>query len=440
MQKRKIQTNTKIFDSSHESRVTSHFSRGFTLFYAVLVSSLLLAIGLAVLNITYKEFVLSSGARDSETAFYAADTALECALYWDGNAHAFGFYGDSLAEGLVGFWRFEDNPGETAIDSSGNGNHGILANPNVSDWTSAGAIDNGLTFNGTDDFVGVADAGSLDFGTSPYTITFWFQLNAPFDATTVTTLPFFSRYNSSSANTSAVLQGTDYTVADAGTAGRLRVKVESASGSPKYWYTNQVSWTAGHWYHVAIVVDDTPANSDIYIDGTRDSVAGQSAGGAYNANNITAPWQWGKGQYDPENKTAVSYFAGTLDEIRIYNRALTQTEVQAVHDGDVLAQFNNPIEQGSVPGSIMCGGDDINDPATGWYTSPDGDGWNVETGTYGNGSPYARTTFDMLFEDGTCSLTSVFKDSTSTTIIARGYNTCDITNPRRLERAIRAHY
>lgn len=57
--------------------------RGFTLLFSVLVSSLLLAIGLAVFNIGQKELILSSTARESQFAFYAADTGIECALYWD---------------------------------------------------------------------------------------------------------------------------------------------------------------------------------------------------------------------------------------------------------------------------------------------------------------------------------------------------------------------
>lgn len=58
--------------------------RGFTLLISIIISSLILAIGLSILNITLKEFILSSIARESEYAFYAADAGMECALYWDG--------------------------------------------------------------------------------------------------------------------------------------------------------------------------------------------------------------------------------------------------------------------------------------------------------------------------------------------------------------------
>ncbi len=57
--------------------------RGFTLLIAVLISGVLLSIGLAIFNITIKELLLSSSGRDSQFAFYAADSGTECALYWD---------------------------------------------------------------------------------------------------------------------------------------------------------------------------------------------------------------------------------------------------------------------------------------------------------------------------------------------------------------------
>jgi len=55
------------------------------LLFAVLISSLLLSIGIAILDLTLKEFLLSSAGRESQFAFYAADDAMECALYWDHN-------------------------------------------------------------------------------------------------------------------------------------------------------------------------------------------------------------------------------------------------------------------------------------------------------------------------------------------------------------------
>ena len=67
----------------------AHSKQGFTLLFAALVASLVLSIGIAVFNITLKELKLSSAGRESQFAFYAADTGAECALYWDFQHNAF---------------------------------------------------------------------------------------------------------------------------------------------------------------------------------------------------------------------------------------------------------------------------------------------------------------------------------------------------------------
>lgn len=64
-------------------RTTPQKEKGFALLFTVLVVSILLAISLSISNITLRELVLSSTTRDSHIAFYAADTAYECALYAD---------------------------------------------------------------------------------------------------------------------------------------------------------------------------------------------------------------------------------------------------------------------------------------------------------------------------------------------------------------------
>jgi Tfp pilus assembly protein PilX len=66
-------------------------SRGFALLVAVVLTSVLLSVGLALLDISYKQVILSSTARQSQYAFYAADTAMECALYWDQKQNAFSY-------------------------------------------------------------------------------------------------------------------------------------------------------------------------------------------------------------------------------------------------------------------------------------------------------------------------------------------------------------
>ena len=60
-----------------------YVERGFTLLLAVLVSSVLIALGSAIYDIVSKEIILSSAGRESQFSFYAADTGIECGLYHD---------------------------------------------------------------------------------------------------------------------------------------------------------------------------------------------------------------------------------------------------------------------------------------------------------------------------------------------------------------------
>lgn len=67
----------------------AHLHRGFTLLFAVLIGSLLFTLGISISNIALKEIVLSAAGKNSERAFFSADTGTECALYWDIERAAF---------------------------------------------------------------------------------------------------------------------------------------------------------------------------------------------------------------------------------------------------------------------------------------------------------------------------------------------------------------
>ncbi len=59
------------------------YKKGFVLAFSLLLSSIVLALAFGIFNILLKQIVLTSSAKDSQIAFYAADAGAECALYWD---------------------------------------------------------------------------------------------------------------------------------------------------------------------------------------------------------------------------------------------------------------------------------------------------------------------------------------------------------------------
>ncbi len=57
--------------------------KGFTLFIAIVITATLLLVSTGVISIAVKEAFLTTANRHSQEAFYAADTGIECVLYWD---------------------------------------------------------------------------------------------------------------------------------------------------------------------------------------------------------------------------------------------------------------------------------------------------------------------------------------------------------------------
>ncbi len=403
-------TSNKIRGTRHEEQkhlscsfsflVSRSSAAGFTLFYAVLVSSLLLALGLAIFNITYKELILSSGARESATAFYAADAGLECALFWDRkhtglSSPVFGFYGDSLASGLEAYWRFEEGSGDTARDSSGKGNDGELTNMDPALAWTGGHTGDGLAFDGIDDYVLAPD---LDY-TDEMTGSLWVRFTAVANQQMLV---------SQSNNIEVQMQ-----MEGAAGSSKFRIRVDSAGGSDVVNSTTMA--TAGIWYHVAWTYDGI--NTKLYINGNEETNSIQNSGTGSIADR-------NEGYGIGARNNAALPTGGLIDDVRIYNRVLSEDEIEKIAEGESNIKFTDPVNDLS---GATCLGLDITDPANGWEV--------IATSTVG-----AHTTFGIEFATGRCAIVDIQKDTSTTTIVSRGYNTCNPDNPRRVERAIRAIY
>jgi Tfp pilus assembly protein PilX len=79
--------------------IPSYAQRGFTLLIAVILSSVVLTLGLSLLDIAYKHVILASTAKASQAAFYNSDSALECALYNDQKLGVFDYLNPTAEPG-----------------------------------------------------------------------------------------------------------------------------------------------------------------------------------------------------------------------------------------------------------------------------------------------------------------------------------------------------
>jgi len=128
-------------------KTTEKRKKGFTLLFAVLVSSLIISISATVISIALRQTIISSTGRESQYAFYAANTVMECAFYWD----VVGVNGVSESVFL--------SPGETSS--------GTIVDSAVT--CAGGAIKTGTGFSS--DFANTAWSSNAPQGTNSNTVT-----------------------------------------------------------------------------------------------------------------------------------------------------------------------------------------------------------------------------------------------------------------------------
>ena len=199
--------------------------------------------------------------------------------------------------GLVGAWAFAEGNGTTTADSSGNGNAGTITGAS---WTTQGRFGNALSFNGTNSLVRVADSASLDL-TTAMTLSAWIQPTA-----------------SQSGWRTIMQHETDaYFLNASNSDGPLRPSGGGTLGGNTQYLSGPSANPVNAWTYVALTYDG--ATVRLYINGTQ--VASRAATGAIQTTNSPL-WIGGNSPYG-------EYFQGLIDEARVYNRALTQAEIQS---------------------------------------------------------------------------------------------------------------
>jgi regulation of enolase protein 1 (concanavalin A-like superfamily) len=215
----------------------------------------------------------------------------------------------SLASaGLVGHWKLDDGSGTTAWDSGGNGYHGTL----VGDPTWVTGVDGGaLQFDGRDDYVNMSNFAGWPAGGSPRSMTGW-------------------------GKTDTVAAGYRWIVAY-GSAGTNQAMFIGLNGTTLYCggYGNDVTagntWVVGEWFHIGLTYDGTTARA--YVNG-------REVGSAAKAWNLIL----GRAHIGRQVNDAAEFWDGTVDDVRIYDHALTAAEMKALVPPKVKARQPNPAD------------------------------------------------------------------------------------------------
>lgn len=168
---------------------------------------------------------------------------------------------------------------------------------------------NGLNFDGANDNVLINHNPSLDFSiNSNFSIEAWFNTSSFTDGELFSKMSNFSPY-----------RGYEVYVTSSGKIAFLFINTWTSNA---IWLQTTSSFNDGIWHHVALIYKGVPnaANVDIYVDGTLQtkSVTYNSLSGPTNTTNKA-----GIGARDGNGY----FFNGTIDEVRVWNKALCVTEI-----------------------------------------------------------------------------------------------------------------
>jgi hypothetical protein len=203
--------------------------------------------------------------------------------------------------GLVAAYSFNEGSGLTVRDSSGRGNTGSILGSAA--WTATGRNGGALLFDGVNDRVDVPDSSSLDLAQG-MTLEAWVRpasLGGYRTALIKETLTYLS-----------------YALY-AGTTNSNRPAVEANRG--ELFGTSAAPLST--WTHIAGTYDGTTLR--MYVNGTQVSTKATTQLMPNSANPLYIGGNAGWGEY----------FNGTIDDVRVYNRALSATEIQADRDTGV---------------------------------------------------------------------------------------------------------
>jgi hypothetical protein len=213
----------------------------------------------------------------------------------------------------VALWKLDDGDGTTAVDSSSNGNDGTLnGDPQ---WVT-GMINGALEFDGVDDYVDCGNPTVLDFGTGDFTVAAWIQTTSTQQQKTV--------YAKGGDNSG----GIRYTLA-MGEANDNKMTLTTDDDKSKKQAKGATIVNDGLWHHV---VGMRYGNTSlVYVDGVLDGSVdlpeGYDLSGTSQANAYIGAID---GASDPANVALEKFFNGTIDDVHIYDWALSDAEISLI--------------------------------------------------------------------------------------------------------------
>ena len=236
----------------------------------------------------------------------------------------------------VGHWKLDECQGTTAYDTSGNGKNGTISLGATAAGTCTGAageawyegasgkINASLRFDGSDDYVYVTNDSVHNMGSGDFTLSAWFK-------------------TSTTSTGNIVGKGSTYTtgkryqinINDTGDCASGKIKVEIDDDSTKEFVcSTSSSLNNNSWHHVVMVRDGNDLR--LFIDGAEDANSPNDITGY---GNIDSSRDFYIGAIYQEGLGIADHYSGLVDDVRLYNYALSATQVRKVYNTGAAVRF-----------------------------------------------------------------------------------------------------
>jgi formylglycine-generating enzyme required for sulfatase activity len=232
---------------------------------------------------------------------------------------------------LIAYYPFNGN----ANDETGHGHNGTVYGATLTD-DPFGNTQGAYTFDGVDDYIQISPNVNTDLANSPFTISTWVKVTGIPDFSGTHNAPFLTNDYAGLPNRLLVIDDT---------AGGVNIGFNSytALSTAVNIYTPDSTITMNGWHHVAVTLDDSTMT--LYVD----SIAVDSVPHSY-----TDIATWDGSLKIGGNERIGRYLEGALDEIRIYNRVLSATEIRLLHEADYTNSFGMTFK--AIPHGIFTMG------------------------------------------------------------------------------------
>ncbi|MCU0914461.1 MAG: hypothetical protein MUC88_07870 [Planctomycetes bacterium] len=229
---------------------------------------------------------------------------------------------------LLAWWKLDEEGSAYAADYSGHDIYGTLTGSTR--WAE-GLLGSGLQFNGSSDYVDFGTPASLYLPVS-YTYSVWFKVGKDIAGNSG------AQYLLCIGSRSDLVFGVEDAV---GVNGDLSLHYYEAAPGPKFnaLGVGQTTWTADEWHMVTATKD--AAGHKIYLDGALRNSDTNTKNDNYATTRMISIGA--RGWTNPK----IAFFNGTLDDVRIYNRALTENEIKQIMRGDPLLAWGPEPKSGA---------------------------------------------------------------------------------------------